>query len=673
MNRHWLTATALGMLAATTAVHAPPVHADVTHVVIESRTPLEARGGPNGDIAYEVLNGHFEGALDPADTPNRIITDLAYAPRTASGKVAYGANFTVIKPVDMSRSTGVLYDMIPNRGNGEAIAPDPFGHVHVIVGWQGDIAATPGLYTAQVPVARHANGAPLTGPVFVRFVDMKAGTHTLPLVGGLGAGVSRPLPVSLKTSAARLFSQASDISPQVKIPAADWAFADCTQTPFPGIPDPTKICLRRGFDHRLSYGLTYTGKDPLVLGIGFATTRDFASFLRYDRSPENPLAGQIKWAITTGTSQSGNYVRSFIHLGFNADEQGRIVFDGANPNIAARQVPLNFRFGVPGGAANLYELGSEGVLWWGRYADTSRGLKIASLLDRCAESRTCPKIIETFGAAEIWNLRMSPNLVGTDAKADIPLPETVKRYYYPGVTHGGAPDNPSGGFVTTARHNPAIACTLPDNPNPSLPLWRAAVTNLIDWVKDGTLPPPNAYPTLARGDLVPPTAEAMGMPRLPGDVKPDGLVNPFVHQDAGGGFVAADLSGVPSRMPPRQVRVLPTLVPRVDSDGNETSGVLSVQMRVPLGTYTGWNAHASGYNKGKYCLFLGGLIPFARTKAERIKNNDPRPSLEERYGTHDAFVGRVRSAVADLVAQRHLLPADARAIVTAAESSEVLK
>lgn len=668
MKKHLLMAAALGMLSAT-----PAAQAHVTRVVIDSKTPLDARGGPNGDIAYEVLNGHFEGALDPEDAHNRIITDLAYAPRDDSGKVAYSANFTLIKPVEMSRSTGVLYDLIPNRGNGEALVPDPFGHVHLIVGWQGDIAPKQGLYTAQVPIAKRANGAPVTGSVFVRFVDMKAGTTTLPLVGGLGAGVSRPRPLSLKTSEARLFSQASDTSPQVRIPAGDWAFADCSQTPFPGEPDATKICLKGGFDNRLSYGLTYTGKDPLVLGIGFTTTRDLASFLRYDQSPENPLAGQIKWAITTGTSQSGNYVRSFIHLGFNADEHGRIVFDGANPNIAARQVPLNIRFGVPGGAANLYELGSEGVLWWGRYTDTARGLKTASLLDRCSESHTCPKIIETFGAAEIWNLRMSPDLVGTDAMADIPLPATVRRYYFPGVTHGGAPDSSSGGFVTTAQHNQAIACTLADNPNPSLPMWRAAVVNLIDWVKDGTPPPPSAYPTLAHGDLVPPTGAAMGMPNLPGGVTPDGLENPFVRQDAGKGFIAADLSGAPSLMPPKRVSILPTLVPRVDSDGNETSGVPSIQMRVPLGTYTGWNAHASGYDKGKYCLFLGGFIPFAKTKAERIKNNDPRPSLEERYGTHDAFVARVRAAAAELVAQRRLLPVDAIAIIAAADASGVLK
>ena len=63
--------------------------------------------------------------------------------------------------------------------------------------------------------------------------------------------------------------------------------------------------------------------------------------------------------------------------------------------------------------------------------------------------------METFGSAEIWNLRASFMLVGTDAKADIPLPDTVRRYYFPGVTHGGG----RGGFSTTEPA--ANGCELP--------------------------------------------------------------------------------------------------------------------------------------------------------------------------------------------------------------------
>ena len=133
----------------------------------------------------------------------------------------------------------------------------------------------------------------------------------------------------------------------------------------------------------------------------------------------------------------------------------RIVWDGANPNIAGRQLAMNFRFAVAGGNATPDEPGSEGVLWWNKYADSTRGrvsakTPAASFLDRCSTTKTCPKIFETFGGLEFWQLRMSPNLVGTDAKADIPLPSNVRRYFSPGTTHGGG----RGGFSTVTPAPP---------------------------------------------------------------------------------------------------------------------------------------------------------------------------------------------------------------------------
>ncbi|MBO9577122.1 MAG: hypothetical protein J7494_15435, partial [Sphingobium sp.] len=175
------------------------------------------------------------------------------------------------------------------------------------------------------------------------------------------------------------------------------------------------------------------------------------------------------------------------------DEDGRIVFDGANPNIAGRQVPLNFRFAVPGGAANLYELGSEGTLWWSRYDDKVRGRGIHSLLDRCTASRSCPKIMETFGSTEIWGLRISPEMVGTDAAADVPLAANVRRYYFPGVTHGGSA---IGGIsLEGERLGSGGTCRLPGNPNPSQPTMRALLKALVAWVQGGKEPPASAYPT----------------------------------------------------------------------------------------------------------------------------------------------------------------------------------
>ncbi len=119
-------------------------------------------------------------------------------------------------------------------------------------------------------------------------------------------------------------------------------------------------------------------------------------------------------------------------------------------------------------------------------------------------------------------------------------------------------------------------------------------------------------------------------------------------------------------------RVLPTLVPAVDGDGNERAGVASVLHQAPLGTYLGWNVQASGFFKGGLCGFQGGYVPFARTRAQRDASGDPRLSLEERYGTQEGYVCAVRRAADTLVRDRYLLPADAERLVADAAKSALL-
>ncbi len=455
------------------------------------------------------------------------------------------------------------------------------------------------------------------------------------------------------------------------MPRADWAFADCRTVPFPGTPDATQLCVKGGFDPKRLYQLAYTVQDPLVLGIGLAATRDITAFFRGAaadaQGTPNPVAGAIRHVVAIGDSQSGNFIRSFIHLGFNEGADGRAVWDGAFPRIAARQTPINVRFGVPGGAAGLFEAGSEPAIWWGGYEDRARRRRRASLLDRCTASRTCPKIVEAFGSAEFWGLRMSPDLVGTDARSDIPLPENVRRYYYPGTTHGGG----RGGFTVDAAPAPA-GCTLPANPNPQADTTRALTRALVDWVVRDTAPPDSRYPRLARGELVPPAAVAAAFARIPGARDPAPLLNPFLEYDFGPGLVLNDLTGVLRMAPPRVRRVMPSLVPRVGPDGNELDGVASVLHQAPLGTYLGWNAYAGGFFKDQGCGFSGGYLPFARTRAEREARHDPRPSLEERYQTHDGYVRVVRAAADAAVAQRFLSPEDAARLIAEAEQSDVL-
>ena len=106
----------------------------------------------------------------------------------------------------------------------------------------------------------------------------------------------------------------------------------------------------------------------------------------------------------------------------------------------------------------------------------------------------------------------------------------------------------------------------------------------------------------------------------------------------------------------------------VDADGNEVAGIRLPPIAVPLGTYTGWNVYRA--QPCELCDRDGSLIPFARTTTERPAAGDPRPSLEERYGSRAAYIAKVEAAAAALVAERLLLPADAAAYVVAAKACE---
>jgi hypothetical protein len=466
------------------------------------------------------------------------------------------------------------------------------------------------------------------------------------------------------------------------VPAGDWAWARCSAAnPFPGTPDPTQICVKGGFDARLLYQVVFTARDPYVLGIGYAAFRDVASFFRHAaRDAEgtaNPVAQQISWVITRGRSQSGNFIRAFLHLGFNQDERNRQVYDGAWPIIAGRRLSLNARFALPDGTLKLYEAGMEGPQWWAKYPDPLRGLPEAGILDRCTASRTCPKIIEHFGAAEIWGLNLSTEWVGTSADKDIPLPETVRRYYLPSTQHGGG----AGGFNLTAPAAPACpgenfgTGMFGANPVPHTQTFNAMRVHFRNWVMNGTAPPPSRYPTLANGFLVDPTKEALGFPGIPGvpGDAPTGLITRVLDYDWGPDFNYVDGSGVPTKMPPAVRHVIRMKAPRVDADGNELGGVPIVLRDAPLGTYLGWNIVAAGFHKGKICNYAGGMIPFAATRAERMANGDPRLSLEERYRTHEGYVDAVRAAAAKAVREQFLLQEDADALIAQAAASNVLR
>jgi Alpha/beta hydrolase domain len=679
----------LGYCVAAMAL-AGQAEARVTRIVIDAKQSPAFNAASFGTAGpYETLSGRAFGELDPKDPHNSLIQDIELAPRNAHGMVEYTASFQIVKPVDMSKSSHLMWHDVPNRGGRITIVPDEraLGDIGLSSGWQGEnsgtTAAGPKNEYVVVPVAHNPDGSAITGSVIGRIFN-ESGPDSRPILV-----YSNPMPyrpASLDTGKAVLTTHASEdmdgkIGETTTIAPSDWAWAKCSATnPFPGTPDPTQICLKKGFDPSLLYQIVFTAKDPYVLGIGFAAFRDVGSFFRYaakdDTGTPNPLAGDIKWTISRGVSQSGNFLRQFLHLGFNQDEDKRQVYDGAWPIIAGRRISMNVRFGEPDGVLMLYQLGSEGPQWWTPWPDPVRGLPALSILDRCNATHTCPKIIEHFGAAEVWGLKLTPEWVGTAGDKDIPLPDNVRRYYIGSTQHGGG----RGGFSTTPLDTPVCPATewgkgvFAANPMPQTQTVNAIREHFRDWVMKGIAPPPSRYPRLADGTLVDATKDAMGFPTIPGvpDTAPTGWVNPVLDYDFGPGFNPVDGSGVMTKVPPVIKHVIKMKVPKVDADGNELGGVPVVLRAAPLGTYLGWNISATGFFKGRPCNYAGGMIPFARTKAERLTNKDPRLSLEERYGTHAGYVAAVQTAANDAVAQGFLLDDDAKALVAAAQASNVL-
>ena len=702
MTTHRLAARIASLATLLCGLMALQAQARVTRIVIDEVKPLAEVA--SGGVASEQIAGRAFGELEPGAAANRLINDIELA-RGADGRVRYVATFVITRPKDPARASGLMWHEVPNRGLRRPNVPAERanGDIDLTSAWQGDnagataVRATAGVdqsHWLKLPVARNADGSAISGLVLGRIVN-RSGPGSQPLIVQTNPVPYQP--ISLDTRQARLVSRVAEstrgeVIGESAIADTDWAWASCdANNPFPGTPNPRQICLKAGFEASKLYQVVYRSEEAYVLGIGFAAWRDVGMFFKTARADDtgtpNPVAGLISHSIGRGVSQSGNFLRGWLHLGFNQDETGKQVHDGLWPIIAGRRIALNFRWAQPDGVLELYQAGSEGPQWWLPQADPVRGGAAVGLLDRCTASRSCPKIIEHFGSAEVWALKLTPEWIGTDAKADLPLPANVRRYYIASSSHGGGAGGfdsslPGVGLPTTGATCPGNnygSATLPANPVPHTETVNALRLHFRNWVMRGTEPPPSQWPRLADGLLAPAHKAALGFPTLP-QLRPTlpelDFIMPVLDYDWGPGFNAADGSGVASNAPPPIRQVLPMYAPKVDADGNERGGVPVVLLDAPLGTYLGWNITAGGarpFHQGQICNYVGGMVPFARTAAERQANGDPRASLEERYANHAGFVAAVQKAAERAMAAGFLLPADAEALIRQAENSRVLR
>jgi hypothetical protein len=656
-------------LLAGVATFAFAAHANarITEIRIDAVEPFAEGQSFGAAGAYERVRGVAKGELDPKSPHNAVIVGLDKAPVNANRKVEYETDFFILRPVDAAKSSGVMLYEVNNRGRkfvltwideapqqaGGAIN-DPrsakdaglgfsLGRGYTIAwsGWDPDAPTAGSGMATRVPVALE-NGKPI-----VRRIREEIQVGTRGPADVAVARLSYPA-ASTDKAKARLTARDREGDPRAEVAADAWEFADVNSIRL--LPAGTKFAPIK------IYELWYEATEPKVVGIGYAATRDFVSFLRSgaadDKGTANPVAN-VRHTMALGISQSGRYLRHHIELGMNGDENGKRVFDGVLAHISgAGKVFANHEFAEPGRTATQHEDRSYPENWFpfstAMTTDPFAG-KSGALLRGDA---TDPLLIETNTSTEYWQKGASLLHIDPTGARDLLLPPDTRVYLIAGTQHGGRAG------VTTAPG----PCANARNPHSSAPALRALLVALEQWVTKGVAPPESRVPSIAQKTAR--DAVDVKMPVVKGFALAPGAnpIGPPVD------WIDPPGSGKQVSMTASAPQVYGTRVSAVDADGNELSGIRLPDIAAPLATYTGWNVYKA--QPGELCDRDGSYIPFAKTKAEREAAGDARPSVAERYGTRATYVAKVKAAADDLVRERLLLPEDAARYVKAAEAND---
>lgn len=652
------------------------------------RREVVADGHRFGSVgAYEKLVGTIAFEVDPEDPRNAVIVDLGKAPRNERGMVEYDTDFYLLRPVDLSKWNGRLFFEVNNRGNKLSLnlmnsAPggnDPSsvedfgtgfllerGYAIAWAGWEGDVLPGNDRMTIRLPVPTEDDGSPITQKIVVEFHERNFGsdasTECLPLSGS-PAFASYPA----------VLDEADDAELRVRP-------SDSPRPPGPDVPEgalldddawdlvsDTEICVDGGFQPGTVYELHYTARDPRVMALGYAATRDVVAFLRHadedGDGDENPLAahGGVTHVLGQGISSSGMYMRDFLYQGFNEDLEGRPVFDGANIHIpGAHKLFLNYRFAQPNPYSTHHRdryMPYVGFPFnYGVRTDPLSG-DVDGILKR---ADTDPLVIHTDTATEYWQFQAA--LVNTDGFGnDVALPDTVRQYLLSSTQH-----------FTSPSASPTLGrCQQVTNPTHVGPAMRALITGLDEWVVDDVEPPASRAPSVADGTLVPADQASTGFPDIPG-VTYNGFYNDAGERDFGP-RVEGNRGIIDNWRHATVLADYTVLVPRVNAVGIDLGGLELPEVGVPTATLTGWNLRRAPFTDGDLCGLSGMFLPLPETAAEAAEAGDPRPSLEELYGNHGGYVSAVRAHARELVRDRLLLQEDAADATRNAAHSDVLR
>lgn len=622
----WVAGTMLLGVAAFTA------QARVTDFQIQESSGPVFDGKDFGNAgAYERIDAIATFAVDPKSARAANIVDIDKAPLNADGEVEFSTEVSILRPLDAAKRSSTLLYEVPNRGRnlsflmlnrGSSVkvpssseeAGDGFlmsrGLTIVWSGWQTHLADED-LLNLNLPILEGVTGSSREEFIFDKAAEVSSGKLTYP---------------------------AADLDPAKATLTVRAKESDERQTP-EGLSfkylSPTEIEITRpaSADAGAIYEFIYPAKDAVPAGLAFIATSDLISFLRGNpgHDAENPLSG-IEHTIGLGISQAGRFLRDLIYQGFNADENGSRVFDGAMPHIAgSRKTFTNYSFAQPGRYSRQHEDHDyPGDQFPFTYAETTDPLtgKTESILTACTASDTCPKVMQTDTSTEFWQARASL-LTTSPAGEALDMPDNVRLYFLAGAPH-------FNGWSATVKE--AATCQYLTNPMSPGPVMRALLVAMERWVADETAPPASRYPSLSNGTLT--TLEELKLPKIAGAVATP-VYNPLQVMDH-------------SMLPPKSGDNYPVLLPVVDADGIPQGGVKMAYAQAPMGTYLGWNLRKEGFSAGELCSLTGSFIAFPETAS----SDDSRTPLSERYASADDYLAAVKTAAEGLVKEGLMLEED---------------
>lgn len=626
--------------------------ADVSRIEITDRQRLS---DPAVDFSYERLEGVAYFTLDPANPADQAVTDLQHAPRNAAGLVEYSADFRVLVP-GAGIANGVLLYNVNNRG-GSRVPPETalthplsgLGYTYLVTGWINEITPGPGRIRLHAPVVGTPQ-QPITGDVRYEII-VSAPEDEVNIAGG-GHLAYTPTDQGLReaTLTRRLYPH------DPRVPVERSQFSLSVQPEAASNQPVVTMQLQGGFEPGVIYELIYEAQDPVLAGAGMAGIRDLVSLLRYEggTSMLTPLGlPAIEHTVAWGNSQSGRLLRQFTYDGFNADLDGRIVFDGIIPVIAGGGMGMfNNRFAMPtrtnGQEANQLYPNDLFPFTYGESTDPFTG-RTDSILAKARATNTEPKIMHIQTSNEYWLRGGSLPHTNPQGTADAVLPENVRFYTIGGSQHG------SGNGVP----QPATSGQLPSNPNMWAPISESLIAAMVDWVADGKTPPPSRYPKIADGTLVPAHTER-GINRAAWNPI-NGVRHPAEMYIVG----LADWGDrwwqerIIDRHPTGTDQYYRPLVPAVNTDNNDLaqSTILPPLTRVPLATFVSWNLRAEETGAPRSLARLrGGYIPFPANTAEAVMSRDPRNSIAGLYDSYADYLQQYEAATDELIAEGYLLP-----------------